>query len=356
MKINDTVLNARKALGLTQEQVAERLGVTASAVYKWEKGSAYPDITILAPLARLLKMDLNTLLSFQKELTSKEIGAIVQDIIGVIEKDGYEAGFRQGMEKIREYSSCDLFVLNMAASLEGAQMMYCVQDTEKYEEQILKLYQGLEDSGDEGVRKQVNQTLFYHYLNSGRYDEAEEVFTRTRTDSAFYLQMKTDLYMTQGRNEEAKRAIQQKLLEAAGDVQNALMKLHSIAMKEGDTEMAGYTARTTQKMVETLELWEYGAYTLYLEIYGRKKDVAASIKVLRKLFDCAAQPWEVNKSPLYSYIVPSTPAQDNMFQKQVRPMMLEQLKRDENMAFLRESEEGKAFIQEMEERLNRNPG
>ena len=39
MKINETIRSRRKQLGLTQEQVANRLGVTATAVYKWESAS-----------------------------------------------------------------------------------------------------------------------------------------------------------------------------------------------------------------------------------------------------------------------------------------------------------------------------
>lgn len=52
MKINETIRSRRKQLGLTQEQVASRLGVTATAVYKWEVGSCYPDITLLPALAK----------------------------------------------------------------------------------------------------------------------------------------------------------------------------------------------------------------------------------------------------------------------------------------------------------------
>ena len=69
MKINEIIRQRRKALGLTQEQIAQRLGVSAPAVNKWESGVSYPDITLLPPLARLLKIDLNTLLSFKEELT-----------------------------------------------------------------------------------------------------------------------------------------------------------------------------------------------------------------------------------------------------------------------------------------------
>ena len=38
MPINEVIVRQRKLLGLTQEQVADRLGVTAPAVHKWEKG------------------------------------------------------------------------------------------------------------------------------------------------------------------------------------------------------------------------------------------------------------------------------------------------------------------------------
>ena len=38
MKINEVIREKRKALSLTQEQVADRLGVSTPAVSKWETG------------------------------------------------------------------------------------------------------------------------------------------------------------------------------------------------------------------------------------------------------------------------------------------------------------------------------
>ena len=349
MKINETILKARKELGLTQEQVADRLGVTASAVYKWEKGSAYPDITMLAPLARLLKMDLNTLLSFHRDLTPKEISAMVQEVIDVIEKQGYDAGFNLAMDKVREYAGCDLLVANMAASMEGAKMLYSVKDTDKYEGRILELYQGLKNSEDERVRNQVNHTLFYHYLNRKQYDEAEEIFRDVKPENPMFLQMQSELYLAQGKNEEAKKGIQQKLLGAAGDVQSALMKLHSIALKEDDMETARYLAGKNKQVVEVLELWKYGAYTLYFELYVRDKDIKGSLEALREMWESMSEPWKAEESLLYRYIKPATPSQDSSLQKRVRPMLLDQLRQDESLAFLRESKEGAAFLRAIEE-------
>ena len=40
MNISEQIRNYRKSVGLTQEQVANALGVSASAVNKWEKGNS----------------------------------------------------------------------------------------------------------------------------------------------------------------------------------------------------------------------------------------------------------------------------------------------------------------------------
>lgn len=54
MKIHEVIRTRRQALGLTQEGLADRLGVFASAVNKWENALNYPDITLLPTLARTL--------------------------------------------------------------------------------------------------------------------------------------------------------------------------------------------------------------------------------------------------------------------------------------------------------------
>lgn len=62
MSMNTIIQQKRKELGLTQEQVADYLGVSTPAVSKWEKGITSPDIALLPPLARLLKTDLKLML------------------------------------------------------------------------------------------------------------------------------------------------------------------------------------------------------------------------------------------------------------------------------------------------------
>ena len=104
MPVSEVIRRKRKELGLTQEQIAQRLGVSAPAVNKWERGSSYPDIAILPALARLLNTDVNTLLCFQEELSDNEIAEICNDIAAIMDEQGLETAFDAAEQKVRESS------------------------------------------------------------------------------------------------------------------------------------------------------------------------------------------------------------------------------------------------------------
>jgi flagellar biosynthesis component FlhA len=54
--------NIRKERGLTQEELAVRLGVTPQAISKWERGNSYPDIDLLCMTAQVLECSIDYLL------------------------------------------------------------------------------------------------------------------------------------------------------------------------------------------------------------------------------------------------------------------------------------------------------
>lgn len=62
IKIGRFIAERRKYVGLTQSQLAEKLGVTDRAVSKWETGRAMPDSSIMLDLCEELKISVNDLL------------------------------------------------------------------------------------------------------------------------------------------------------------------------------------------------------------------------------------------------------------------------------------------------------
>jgi len=61
--IGNRISYLRKEKGITQEEMAEKLGVTPQAVSKWENDISYPDILLLPKLAEILGVTVDELLS-----------------------------------------------------------------------------------------------------------------------------------------------------------------------------------------------------------------------------------------------------------------------------------------------------
>ncbi len=61
--IGNRVSQFRKVKGITQEEMAEKLGVTPQAVSKWENDISYPDILLLPKIADMLGVTVDELLS-----------------------------------------------------------------------------------------------------------------------------------------------------------------------------------------------------------------------------------------------------------------------------------------------------
>ena len=64
MNLGESLLNARKSKGLTQEAAAEKLGVSRQTVSKWETGETLPDIRQSKRLAALYGVTLDELIDF----------------------------------------------------------------------------------------------------------------------------------------------------------------------------------------------------------------------------------------------------------------------------------------------------
>lgn len=63
IKVGNFIMNKRKALGLTQQQLADKLNISFQAISKWENGTTYPNIEILKDLAIALDVAVDEILA-----------------------------------------------------------------------------------------------------------------------------------------------------------------------------------------------------------------------------------------------------------------------------------------------------
>ena len=69
MEFNEKLQELRKQKGLTQEELAEKLYVSRTAISKWESGRGYPNIESLKAIAKLFSVTVDELLSTDEVLT-----------------------------------------------------------------------------------------------------------------------------------------------------------------------------------------------------------------------------------------------------------------------------------------------
>lgn len=76
MSLGNSLYNARKKSGLSQEAVAEKLGISRQTVSKWETDETLPDIRQAKALAALYKLSLDELIEF--DIGVKEIEQAIE--------------------------------------------------------------------------------------------------------------------------------------------------------------------------------------------------------------------------------------------------------------------------------------
>ena len=245
MKMNEIIRTRRLEKGLTQEQMANYLGVSAPAVNKWEKGTTYPDIVLLPALARLLDTDLNTLLSFQEDLSEKEVALFLNYLSELSEKEGVERTFDAALDKIKQFPTCYSLILNVAALLEGILVMKGNEKKKgEYEQTIEDLYRRALESPDIAIQNQAKAMLISKYRNRKEYDLAQEMLdTLPNKDFFDKKQLQISLWTESGKLDAAVKLAEEQLLMMTNDMHFLLMSLMEIAIKEERNEDAEYIGR-----------------------------------------------------------------------------------------------------------------
>lgn len=121
-KLNENIAFFRKKRGITQEELANALGVTNQAVSKWESGKCAPDIQLLPDIAEYFNISIDELfgLSVNSDIStkiqsSKETSSKLDAAINIASKKGYisssilqfklRVGFDESRKLIRDMES-----------------------------------------------------------------------------------------------------------------------------------------------------------------------------------------------------------------------------------------------------------
>ncbi len=77
-KIADFLKKRRKEIGLTQEELANKLYVTEKAISRWETGRGTPDISLLIPLSKELNVDISEILNGESRKKHNDVEQLIE--------------------------------------------------------------------------------------------------------------------------------------------------------------------------------------------------------------------------------------------------------------------------------------
>jgi len=100
-KLADNIRALRKARGLTQEQLAEALGVTVGAVYKWETGRSAPEVALLMELADLFSVSVDVVLGY--EVRDNSVEAVRERVRALTRAKDYAAASAEAEKALSRY-------------------------------------------------------------------------------------------------------------------------------------------------------------------------------------------------------------------------------------------------------------
>ena len=95
IKINEQIAFLRKQKGLTQEELANALGVTNQSVSKWESAQCCPDIQLLPDIAELFDVSVDELIGYKATDGLGDICLRIKDyFLALPERAAFEDAYR----------------------------------------------------------------------------------------------------------------------------------------------------------------------------------------------------------------------------------------------------------------------
>ena len=154
----------RALKNLTQEDVAEYLGITPQSVSKWERGDSYPDITFLPALANIFETSIDLLIGMDTIRAEQTRYNIHKTAVEFQRNGDYAFAEKVYRDALLIYPNNPGMILGLAGvlALQG-----------KSEEAIELMERGLPISINEKQKSTTRAALCFLYLKCGRKDKAE---------------------------------------------------------------------------------------------------------------------------------------------------------------------------------------
>ena len=113
LRLSENIISLRREKGITQEDLANFLGVTKASVSKWETRQSYPDILLLPQIAAYFNITIDELIGYEAQLSPEQIKKYYHVFAEEFSTQPFEETMKKSHSLVREYYACYELQLQM---------------------------------------------------------------------------------------------------------------------------------------------------------------------------------------------------------------------------------------------------
>lgn len=257
LNLSNNLVRLRRERKITQEELADFIGVTKASVSKWENRQSTPDILLLPQLASFFGVTVDELIGYEAQLSREQIKRCYAELT----KDFAKLPFQDAMEKtralVRRYYSCYPFLLQICVLYLNHFML-----AKKEEEQKQILQEGdtlceriLQYCADVGVCNDAIAMKAVFRLQLGKTFEVIEMLEPITDPSRLSEQndmLLIQAYQAAGENEKAKSFTQIRLYSHL--ISLISTAIQSLALYGKEPERCEEIIRRTEGILEIYKI------------------------------------------------------------------------------------------------------
>lgn len=253
MNIGNKIRELRKQRGITQEQLAESIGISFQAVSKWENNIAFPDISLLPILASYFGVSMDELFDFSLKEMECAVKSITKEAYKFRESDPIES--RMILEEgLKKYPDNDLLLNNL---------LYVLNYTDDPDETIAIAGKLIEKTTHYDVRFDALRFLAYAYKAKGDLESAKAAIEQI--PEIYFTKLSEVAYLFSGK-EKFEAAEKQKWISFE-DLIQMMWKIAECYEENGEVDKA---VKETEKALGLVKIIDNSNFDIYTEFFVKQ--------------------------------------------------------------------------------------
>ena len=182
LRIGENIKFLRKAADITQETLAEMLGVSCQSVSRWELGACYPDMELLPAIAEIFRCSADSLLGIDDSTEKAKVDQYLQRFQAAVSKGKIDECITIAREGTAEFPNNYALLNKLMYALfisgdDDGNIPDWKENMEKYDREIIALGERIRNyCPDQEIRLEATARLAFQHVEMGRRDLGRSIY------------------------------------------------------------------------------------------------------------------------------------------------------------------------------------